>query len=114
RTLADVLVADGHLVVATNGGRQGIEAFKDALTGSEAFDVVVTDLGMPYVDGNQVAAAIKSLSPATPVILFSGWGQRLAAEKELPPHINYILSKPPKLRDLRQALIHCSQQSNQD
>lgn len=114
RTLADVLIADGHLVVATNGGQQGIDAFKDALTGSEPFDVVVTDLGMPYIDGNQVAAAIKSLSPTTPVILFSGWGQRLASEKELPPHINYILSKPPKLRDLRLALIHCSQQSKPD
>lgn len=113
KTLTYVLVADGHLVVATNGGQQGIDAFKESLTGSEAFDVVVTDLGMPYVDGNQVAAAIKGLSPATPVILFSGWGQRLVAEKELPPHINYVLSKPPKLRDLRLALIQCCQQSKQ-
>jgi PAS domain S-box-containing protein len=109
RTLSDVLVADGHSVVAKNGGEQGIDAFREALTGSEPFAVVVTDLGMPYVDGKQVAAAIKRLSPVTPVILFSGWGQRLAAEKELPPHINYVLSKPPKLRDLRLALIHCCQ-----
>jgi PAS domain S-box-containing protein len=113
KTLSDVLSADGHLVVGANGGQQGIEAFNDAFEGSEAFDVVVTDLGMPYVDGNQVAAAIKKLSPATPVILFSGWGQRVATEKELPAHIDYVLSKPPKLRELRQALIHCCQKSGQ-
>jgi CheY-like chemotaxis protein len=111
KTLSDVLTADGHLVVAANGGQQGIEAFNGAFKGSEAFDVVVTDLGMPYVDGNQVAGAIKKLSPATPVILFSGWGQRVGAEKELPAHIDYVLSKPPKLHELRQALIHCCQTS---
>jgi CheY-like chemotaxis protein len=34
-----------------------------------------TDLGMPYVDGRQVAAAVKAASAATPVILLTGWGR---------------------------------------
>ena len=71
---------------------------------ANAFDVVITDLGMPYVDGRQVAAAIKALSPETPVILLTGWGERLIAENDMPPHVDRILSKPPRLRELRGAL----------
>jgi CheY-like chemotaxis protein len=66
--------------------------------------VVMTDLGMPYVDGSKVAASIKELSPSTPVILLTGWGQRLQADNEVPPHVDKLLAKPPKLSDLREAL----------
>jgi CheY-like chemotaxis protein len=69
-----------------------------------AFAVVITDLGMPYVDGRQVASAIKNLSSSTPVILLTGWGQRLLAEGDVPAHVDRVLSKPPKLSQLRDAL----------
>ena len=64
---------------------------------------------MPHVDGRRVAAAIKSAAPATPVVLLTGWGQRLEAEGDVPAHVDRVLSKPPKLRELRAALAHCCQ-----
>jgi len=42
-----------------------------------------------------------------PVILLTGWGQRLVAEGDIPPYIDRVLNKPPKLRDLREALAEC-------
>ena len=60
---------------------------------------------MPYVDGRKVADAIKTASPATPIILLTGWGQRLVAEGDIPPHVDRVLSKPPKLRELKEALV---------
>jgi signal transduction histidine kinase/CheY-like chemotaxis protein len=104
KSLRDTLEADGHSVVAANGGREGIEAFQTSIQRKELFAAVVTDLGMPYVDGRKVAAAVKALSPQTPVILLTGWGQRLVAEGDVPPHVDRVLNKPPKLRDLRGAL----------
>jgi signal transduction histidine kinase/CheY-like chemotaxis protein len=104
KSLRDTLETDGHLVVATNGGQAGIDAFHEAMKRNEPFAVVITDLGMPYVDGRKVASAVKAASPATPVILLTGWGQRLVAEGEVPSHVNRVLSKPPKLHDLRAAL----------
>jgi len=68
------------------------------------FAAVVTDLGMPYVDGRKVASAIKSAVPSTVVIMLTGWGQRLVADGDVPPHVDGVLSKPPKLRELRAAL----------
>ena len=43
-------------------------------------------------------------SPETPVFLLTGWGNRLIAEGDLPAEVDRILSKPPKLRELREAL----------
>jgi PAS domain S-box-containing protein len=107
KSLRDVLENDGHLVVATNGGQAGIEAFLKAKERQELFEIVITDLGMPYVDGRKVASAIKAASPATPVILLTGWGQRLVAEEDVPAHVDRLLNKPPRLAQLREALAHC-------
>jgi signal transduction histidine kinase/CheY-like chemotaxis protein len=104
KSLEDILVADGHEVMHTNGGQAGIDAFNAALQSGNRFDVVITDLGMPYVDGRRVAAAIKAASSATPVIMLTGWGQRLIAENDMPPHVNRVLNKPPRLQELRTAL----------
>ena len=36
--------------------------------------------------------------------MLTGWGQRLIAESDIPPHVDRVLSKPPKLQELRAAL----------
>jgi CheY-like chemotaxis protein/anti-sigma regulatory factor (Ser/Thr protein kinase) len=105
KSLRDTLEADGHVVTITNGGQEGIDVFRKSVEGTENFAVVITDLGMPYVDGRKVASAIKAASPSTPVIMLTGWGQRLVAEGDIPPHVDRVLNKPPKLRDLRAALV---------
>ena len=104
RTLQDMLEADGHVVIAKNGGQAGIDAFSAAHAAGEAFSLVLTDLGMPNIDGRKVASAVKQTSPGTPVVLLTGWGQRLVADGDIPESVDHVLSKPPKLNDLRQAL----------
>lgn len=104
RALRETLEGDGHLVTAAGGGQEGIDIFESAHRNRKPFNVVITDLGMPHVDGRKVSAAIKALSPNTPVILFTGWGQRLVSEQEVPEHVDRVLNKPPKLHDLRAAL----------
>jgi len=103
-SLRDVLASEGHQVETAAGGQQGIDAFVAAHKAGRAFPVVVTDLGMPHVDGRAVAAAIAAVSPSTPIFLLTGWGQRLADSGETPPHIRAVLSKPPRLTDLRRRL----------
>jgi len=107
KSLRDTLESDGHQIVAATGGQEGIEVFRKSIASAEPFAAVITDLGMPYVDGRQVSSAIKGISPVTPVIMLTGWGQRLVSENEVPPHVDFVLNKPPKLRDLREVLIQC-------
>jgi PAS domain S-box-containing protein len=107
RVLCEVLKKDGHEVIAANGGKAGIDAFSAAQRQGKPFDVVITDLGMPRVDGRRVASFVKSASQATPVILLTGWGQRLLAEGDVSPHVDRVLSKPTKIGELREALAFC-------
>jgi CheY-like chemotaxis protein len=107
RSLRDVLELDGHRIVTAGGGQDGIDVFRSALACGEPFDLVVTDLGMPFIDGRRVAAAVKENSATTPVILLTGWGQRLISDGEIPPHVNLVLSKPPQRRRLREAIARC-------
>ena len=82
KSLRDTLEIDGHTVTTANGGLAGLEAFSAAREAEAPFNLVITDLGMPYVDGRQVASGVKELSPSTPVILLTGWGQRLMDDGE--------------------------------
>lgn len=108
KSLRDALETDGHVIITMSGGAEGISAFRTSLDRGERFAAVLTDLGMPYVDGRKVAAAVKETSPSTPVILLTGWGQRLIAEGDTPPGVDQVLAKPPKLRELRECLArHC-------
>ncbi|MES2015583.1 MAG: ATP-binding protein [Pseudomonadota bacterium] len=104
KAMRSALEGDHHLVSAADGGQAGIDQFHAALGRGEPFALVITDLGMPYVDGRRVAAAIKAMAPATPVLLLTGWGQRIVGENDMPAHVDRVLSKPPKLAELREAL----------
>jgi PAS domain S-box-containing protein len=103
-SLRDILEGDGHTVTPTDGGQSGIDAFVAALAAGKPHAVVITDLGMPYVDGRRVAAAVKAASPTTPVILLTGWGKRLLADNDVPAHVDRVISKPPRLAEIRRAL----------
>jgi signal transduction histidine kinase/ActR/RegA family two-component response regulator len=105
KSLQDTLEEDGHRVMAAHGGQAGIDAFAHAQRNGECFDLVITDLGMPYVDGRKVAASVKELSASTPIILLTGWGQRLIADNDTPANVDKVLSKPPRLNELRVAFL---------
>lgn len=111
KALRDTLEADGHIVTAADGGQSGINLFKQSAQRAERFDAVITDLGMPYVDGRKVAATIKGESPMTPIIMLTGWGQRLLDDNDIPEHVDCVLSKPPRIHELRAALADLSSDS---
>jgi hypothetical protein len=48
------------------------------------------------------------------VILLTGWGQRLVDDGEIPAHVDHVLNKPPKLRDLRAALAYVIPRAHDD
>lgn len=103
--LKEILEGDGHSVVIADGGQSGIDAFRATKAKGENFDVVITDLGMPYVDGRQVACVLKKESAKTPIILLTGWGSMMKADGETPPQVDAVLSKPPRISELREALM---------
>jgi signal transduction histidine kinase/ActR/RegA family two-component response regulator/HAMP domain-containing protein len=99
-----LLGRDGHQVEAPDGGMAGVEAFRAARKRNEPFDIVITDLGMPYMDGREVAAAVKHESPDTPVVMLTGWGAFMKQDNDMPMHVDGLLGKPPRIGEIRAML----------
>lgn len=104
KSLRRVLEADGHRVTVADGGQAGIDTFLAATGRGESFSVVISDLGMPHIDGRRVAAAVKAASPKTPIVLLTGWGYSMRENGDLPSHVDHLLSKPPDVNELRLAI----------
>ena len=102
--IREMLERDGHRVEVSDSGQSGLDEFRLARQRNRPFDVVITDLGMPYLDGRQVAKAIKLESPATPVVMLTGWGAFMKDDGEAPTQVDSVLSKPPRSKDLREVL----------
>jgi len=77
----------GHKVTGVGSGGAAVKAFE-----SGGYDLVITDLGIPDMSGHEVAAAVKRVSPRTPVVMITGWGVQLDL-KEM-PEIDGLVAKP--------------------
>lgn len=97
--LEDMLTLMGHTVDTAANGAEGLDKFQVT-----AYDVVITDLGMPEMSGQEVAQSIKAASPQTPVILLTGWGQRLHDSGDASVFIDAVVSKPPTPQVMEEAL----------
>lgn len=99
-----ILEMSGHEVQAANSGALAAQVFNQAARKEAAFDAVITDLGMPQMDGKELAEMIKTLSPNTPVLMLTGWGKQMSLSQEEVPHVDAIMAKPPKPAELESAL----------
>jgi len=102
--LKDGLSASGHRVQIASSGPHGIELFTKAIAEGNPFDAVITDLGMPGMDGRQVAEALKNINKQCPVTLLTGWGKQLDAQTTVIPYIDAVLAKPPKISEIQDLL----------
>jgi signal transduction histidine kinase/CheY-like chemotaxis protein len=102
--IKEILERDGHSVEVSDCGQSGLDAFRQARERGQPFDVVFTDLGMPYLDGKQVARMLKNESPGTPVVMLTGWGAFMKEDGDAPAQVDGVLSKPPRSREIRETL----------
>lgn len=99
QALEDIFLADGHTVNKAESGKQALGLFR-----AGHFDVVITDGAMPAMDGQQVAAAVKKLSPKTPVIMTTGLGDTILSKGLASKAVDLIVAKPVTRERIQQAL----------
>jgi DNA-binding NtrC family response regulator len=73
-------------------------------------DAVITDLGMPKMDGHQLARLIKAESPHTPIIMMTGWGTIMKEDGEASPEVDALVGKPPHFEELNTLLLQLTQE----
>lgn len=94
-----------HRVMVASGGKDGLEMFRAAQLNGQPYDVVITDMGMPDIDGRQVARTIKAESPNTPIIMLTGWGRSVREDGDTAPAEDIVVDKPPRIHELNELLL---------
>ena len=89
--LTDILTTGGYEVDTADTGPAGLLLFEQ-----HHFDLVFTDLGLPGMNGYEVARAVRARRPEVPVGLVTGWGAALDKEAARLHGIDLIVSKPFK------------------
>jgi DNA-binding response OmpR family regulator len=94
-----------HQVGVASGGMSGLELFRTALLNGNPYDVVITDLTMPDMNGWQVAWTIKAESPGTPIVMLTGGGPMTHEGGEMASAVDVMVGKPPRMQELNSLLL---------
>ncbi len=91
-----LLQIDRHLVTEAKDGSEAL-----ALLSQQPFDLVILDYVMPGMKGWEVALNIKRLAPALPILMVTGYAEKLSgADKP----VDAVLGKPFAVDELRDAV----------
>lgn len=101
----------GHKVEAVSNGREGL-----SLINKNGYDIVVTDLNMPEMDGLEVLDYLKKKKPYIEVIVITGFATLENAIKAMKMGAYDYVTKPVDIDHVRIVLAKCVQQirSNQE
>jgi CheY-like chemotaxis protein len=92
RTLAHkVLVRQGYRVLTAQSGREAIDL---ARASNDPIDLLVTDVVMPGMSGPELARALHTIRPDTPVVYMSGYTGDVLGQRGVDPDEAEFLEKP--------------------
>jgi PAS domain S-box-containing protein len=89
----------GFTVIETSNGKEALESY---LNNIGKIFMVVTDIGMPVMDGYALIRELKKLSPELPIIISSGFGD--ASSHTGSEEITGLISKPYNFDQLKEVL----------
>ena len=95
------LTQDGHDVVATSDGSEALEAFTAA---NGRFDLLLTDIKMPAMDGIALALAVARENPELPILLMTGYADQRERASGLDALIRDVVTKPFTLGEIQYAV----------
>jgi len=93
------LLSDGHNVVTASDGQKALNYAK---TGE--FDLMITDQGMPGMNGMQLAVTVRGMFPSQPVILVTGFSNDSLCGENKTSAVDAVVQKPIAHRKLRRAV----------
>ena len=87
----------GYGVCVYPDGQEALEAF---IKDPDQFDLIISDVTMPGLTGDRLAERVLEIRPELPIILCSGYSDRLSEHKRPIPGIYKFLDKPVSLKNL--------------
>ena len=96
--VARALSLDGHEIVEAENGGIGLEA---ALADEEGFDLVLTDIMMPEMDGIEMSRSIARARPSQKILMMTGYANQRERAEELSASVMDVVQKPFTLPVIR-------------
>ena len=93
--LYDILELAGYKAQAVASGPEGLALLKET-----DFDLLITDLKMPVMNGWEVAKAVKASHPDLPVVLVTAWGKELTRKQSRGNGVAAVITKPFRSREI--------------
>jgi CheY-like chemotaxis protein len=93
--LKTALSIDAYSVVEANNGAEALGLFRNG-----GFDLVMLDLEMPFLKGDELARGIKKLAPRQPILMVTGHDTRPSLQNP----VDALLRKPVVLTQLREVM----------
>ncbi len=100
----EMLEEFGFNVIIAKDGREALEKFKAA---PADIQLVLMDLTMPHMDGEQAYRELRRVDPKVRVIMSSGYNEQDVSQKFVGKGVCGFLKKPYQLSTLQQALQKC-------
>jgi len=94
-----MLKFDGHEVQTANGGKEALSLLEQG-----KFDLVTVDYAMTGMKGDELAAAVKQRLPHLPILMITAYAEMLKSSGDPLTGVDFIISKPFLLEDLRGAV----------
>jgi CheY-like chemotaxis protein len=91
KVTGNILKRYGYRVTAQSDGEQALERFK---RDPGAFDLVLSDVAMPKLTGDRLAAEILAIRPEIPVVLCTGYCRLISEQSIKPMGIRALVAKP--------------------
>lgn len=107
KTMAGLLRSAGHTVVEAEGSLVALNRLAE-----QPVDLVLTDLGMPDMNGIELAQTIKLQSPTLPVVILTGWGNRSVRHELTRGTLDAVLGKPVGRDELLACVEACVQDTD--
>ncbi|MDA0322214.1 MAG: response regulator [Verrucomicrobia bacterium] len=100
---SELLQSYGYEVAVFDSAGDGLDAW---LRSPDAFDLVITDQVMPGTSGDELAALIKSVRPDVPVLVTTGYSDKVNQDNFQDHGFDFILMKPVNPRELASTVRH--------
>lgn len=109
RTLvARGLTMDGHFCMTA---ADGAEALDTLMAEGGHFDLLLTDIRMPLMDGIALALAAKQAFPDLPIMLMTGYAEQRERARSLDAIVEEVMTKPFTIAELRSTVLNVIERS---